>query len=80
MAYGAIDSTDQDQELSKMFDWFNLAFRASIYALLSGWIEDKQDETTVSITVDTDTGEVTEEWERSEMRVPKKYRRSAERF
>ena len=76
MLYGAVESPDDDPGITEVFDWFNFVFRSSIYALLSGWIDDKQDETFVTTTINLATGEVSQEGVRTEMAVPKKYLRA----
>ncbi len=81
MVYGAVDNPDDDQGITDIFEWFNLTFRFSVYALLSGWIDDKQEENVAKIEINLVTGEVHErEWERTEMKVPRKYRRAARRI
>jgi hypothetical protein len=78
MLYGEIPDPQDDQGVTEIFDWFNLVFRSSIYALLSGWIEDKQEENLVEIQLNLATGESSQEWTRTAMVVPKKYRRATE--
>ena len=78
MLYGETDDPDDDQRVTEIFDWFNIVFRSSIYALLSGWIEDKQEENLVEIQLNLATGESSQEWTRTAMVVPKKYRRATE--
>ena len=76
MLYGTVENPDDDQGITEVFDWFNFVFRSSIYALLSGWIDDKQDETLVTTNINLATGEVSQEWTRTEMTIPKKYLRA----
>ena len=80
MLYGAVEDPDDDQGVTEVFEWFNLVFRFSTYALLSGWIGDKQDASTIRTTINLTTGEMAQEGERIEMKIPKKYRRSARRI
>ena len=76
MVYGEINDPENNERLTEIFDWFNLVFRTSIYALVSGWIEDKQDHLAVTINVNLSTGETTEKRTGTEMTVPKKYRKA----
>ena len=76
MLYGEIPDGEDDQNITEVFDWFNFVFRSAIYALLSGWIDDKQDENHVTTTINIPTGEVSQEGTRTFMTVPKKYQRA----
>ena len=86
MLYGATARPDEDQSVTDIFEWFNLVFRLSIYALLSGWLDDKHDEsvarTTINMEIEGDmaTVKVSQESERKEMTIPKKYRQAANRI
>ena len=76
MLYGEIPDNEDDRKIAEVFDWFNFLFRSAIYALLSGWIDDKQDENHGTTTINISTGEVSHEGTRTFMTVPKKYRRA----
>ena len=76
MLYGAVENQDDDPRVAAVFDWFNFVFRSAIYALLSGWIDDKQDDYLINITLNLKTGESSQETTGTGMTVPKKYRRS----
>ncbi len=80
MIYGEINDSENNEKLTEIFDWFNLVFRTSIYALVSGWIEDKQDHFTITTTINLTTGETTQERTGTEMTVPKKYRKATKRL
>ena len=80
MLYGEIPDNEDDQKVAEVFDWFNFVFRSAIYALLSGWIEDKQDHFAITTTINLTTGETTQERTGTEMTVPKKYRRATKRL
>ena len=73
-------SNNDDERLTQVFDWMNLVFRSSIYALLSGWIEDKQDDFLTTITINLATGESSQETTGTGMKVPKKYQRATKRI
>ena len=80
MIYGEINDPENSERLTEIFDWFNLVFRTSIYTLVSGWIEDKQDHLVMTTTISLTTGETTQERTGTEMTVPKKYRKATERL
>ena len=76
MLYGEIPDGEEDQRVTEVFDWFNFVFRSFTYALVSGWIDDKQDKNFMTTTINISTGEVSREGTRTFMTVPKKYRRA----
>ena len=76
MLYGAVADSDRDEGVREIVDLCNLAYIASTYALVSGWISDKQENASLSIIVNLNSGEVREKGTRTEMQVPRKYRRS----
>ena len=80
MLYGAVTDPDRDEGFRIIMDMFNLVYLASTYALVSAWIDDKQDENSLRITINLTTGE--EKWEGTftEMRVPRRYRASTNRL
>ena len=80
MLYGAVADPNDDDRVTQVFDWFNLVFRSSTYALVSGWLNDKQEQNVVEITVNLVSGESSEEWTRTEMKVPSKYQRRTKRL
>ncbi len=62
----------------RFLSWVEFAYRLSTYAILSSWLEDKTEETTVSLKVNLRTGKVAETWCHNPMKVPKKHRKAAE--
>ena len=80
MLYGAVVEPDNNEDVRQIRNWINLAYRASTYALLSAWIEDKHDDISLVTTIDLTTGEVRQEGNRTPMRVPPKYKKSTKRF
>ena len=80
MLYGETPDNEDDQKIAEVFDWLNFVFRSAIYALLSGWIEDKQDHFAITTTINLTTGETYQERTGTEMTVPKKYRRATKRL
>lgn len=70
-----------DDDLMQQFAWWTeLAYRFSTYAVLSCWLDDKQDETSVKITVNVIGGTRREEWYHKPMIVPKKHRPATKRM
>ena len=80
MLYGETTDAEDDQKVTEIFDWFNFVFRCSIYSLLSGWIDDKQDDFLLTINVNLATSETSEELTGTSMTVPPKYRRATKRL
>ena len=76
MLYGPVSNPESDERVGQIMNWFNLVFLSSTYALLSAWIDDKQEHNSLTTRVNLTTGEVRQEGTRSEMRVPRKYRRA----
>ncbi len=66
-----------DDDLMEQFAWWTeLAYRLSTYAILSRWLDDKKDETSVRININLTDGTKREEWHHKPMIVPKKHRRA----
>lgn len=61
---------------TRFLSWVEFAYRLSTYAILSSRIEDKTEETTISMKINLKTGEVTETRNHKPMKVPKKYRKA----
>ena len=80
MLYGRVVEADGGESLRSVMDWFNVTYLASTYALVSAWIDDKQENISLSIRVDLTTGNVRQEGTRTKMRVPKKYQSSTRRL
>lgn len=77
MLYGIFDDPDNDPRLKQIVDWFDLIYKLSTYAVISTWIDDKTEQVSVHIAVSLTSGERTEKWTRSEMRIPKNYRHAS---
>lgn len=80
MLYGAVDSPESDESVQRIDKLLLWVYLTSTYALASTWIDDKQEHVSVDITINLTTGESNEEWNRIEMRVPRKYRRATKRI
>ena len=76
MAYGAPEKSDEGSRFADLLNWIECAYLCCTYAIVSAWIPDKQDESTLRMHVDLSTGKTKEEWEWKEMRVPREYRRT----
>ena len=77
MLYGVFDSPDNSPALHQMLDWFDLVYKLSTYAVISTWIDDKAEQSSVNIMVDLTSGEHTEKWTRNKLRIPKNYRHAS---
>ena len=80
MMYGTSDDPDTDPKINQVLDWLDQAFRASIYGVLSYWLDDKQQHELIEITVNMATGDRTEKRTVDPMTVPKQYRHSTKRL
>ena len=80
MLYGPVADLDNDEHTKHVTNLFNLVYLSSTYALLSAWIEDKRDNNSLTTMVDLTSGEIRQEGTRTEMRVPRKFRRSTKRI
>ena len=60
----------------RFLSWVEFTYRLSTHAILSSWIEDKTEETTISMKINLRTGEVTETRSHKPMTVPKKHRKA----
>ena len=74
MLYGIPDDHENYPRIDPILRWIEMLYRASTYALISSWIPDKTEEGHLKITVSLTKGVISEEWDRREMNVPKKYR------
>ena len=70
----ADSGSDTGMNASQLRSWIDLTFRASTYAITSSYIPDKQETNTLVTRINVTTGEVTQEGERFEVKVPRKYR------
>ncbi len=48
MLYGTFEGADSDTRIRNFLQWVELAYRASTYAILSYWIDEKHDELTIT--------------------------------
>ena len=80
MLYGLSDDSDKAQDAMSLTNWFDLVFRTSTYAITSTWIDDKTEHRTTTISVSLTTGESSSDTTVTEMKVPKKYKRSTQRL
>ena len=60
----------------RYLSWVEFIVSVCTYAILSSRIEDKTEETSISIRSNLTTGEVSETWNHKPMTVPKKYRQA----
>lgn len=75
------DAVGMKSKVERLRHWCDLVYRYSTYALVSFWIDDKTEETTVSfaIRINRTTGEATVEGNhqvKKMMQVPRRYRAS----
>ena len=80
LMYSTDADTERDERIREIINRFNIVYLTSTYALVSAWIDDKQDRNTRTTLVDLTTGEVKQEGTLTRMQVPKKYRKSTRRI
>lgn len=51
MLYGKIEGADLDSRVPDYFQWVDVVYRASTYAILSYWIDEKHDELTTTLQI-----------------------------
>ena len=78
--YQMLYSRSNDLDIEQTLHWFDLVYRFSTYALVSFWIDDKTEENSVKITINTTTRKTTQHWTRNEMQVPPKYRHATKKL
>ena len=76
IAYGTAGKSDENTSFQHLSSWIEMAFRTSSYAIVSAWLPDKWDETSVRININLSTGETNEVFARKEMRVPRKHKKA----
>ena len=81
MMFGLTNSPDTDSDTrmndTQLCHWVDLIYKATTYAIISSYISDKQETSTLRTTINLTTGEMTQEGTRSEAKVPRKYRHAA---
>lgn len=80
LLYGAVDDPESNERMRHISELLHWTYLTSTYALVSYWIGDKQEHVSVTMTINLTTGEHQEEWNRDEMRVPRKYKRATKRI
>ena len=78
--YQMLYSRSNDLDIEQTLHWFDLVYRFSTYALISFWIDDKTENNSVEITINTTTSKTTEKRTRDEMRIPKKHRHATKKL
>ena len=73
MLYGTVADPDDDLHVRQIVDLFNVAYRASTYALVSAWIYDKQEDSSLTTFINLTTGETRQEGRRTKVCVPRRY-------
>ena len=63
-----------------VYDWIDLTYRLSTYAILSTWLDDKTESRSVHISIDIATGAREEAWTHEHMEIPRRYQRAAKKL
>ena len=80
MLYGKAAEPNYAEDFREITNLFHVVYRSSTYALVSHWIDDKQEHKLITMKVDLTTGESSLEVTGSEMRVQRKYQKSTRRL
>ena len=79
-AYGALENADEDPRFSQLLSLIDFAYLCCTYAIVSAWIPDKQDESSLRMHINLSTGKTTDEWTRKKMRVPRNYKKATKQL
>ena len=71
MLYGTGDDPDNDDNIKQMLIWFDVVYRFSTYAIVSYWIDEKSDHTSVEIKINMTTGKHSHSYSHKKMPKPK---------
>ena len=80
MLYKFADDPAQSTNCENVYFFMRLVYRLCTYAVVSAWIDDKQDQLVLTINVDLVTGKQESEWSGDSMQVPQKYRSATKKF
>ena len=72
--YGTFDNAKDSEDIMRMFNWFDLIYKLSTYAIISFWIDEKADKKVIIIRMNGTTGDDTEECIYEKMSNPKNKR------
>ncbi len=79
MMHGIPGIAEDRTQLRQFFNWFDMVYRHSTYAITASYCPNKNPPSTLRTTINLTTGEVTQEGERGEAKVPKKYRHATDK-
>ena len=79
LLYQTLDP-DNDEAVREIMGLFNWAYRFSTYALVSAWIDDKQEDNSRRTSIDPTTGEVRQEGALTKRSVPREYKHTTKRL
>ena len=80
LLYETLEDSDNDEAVREIMGLLNWAYRFSTYALVSAWIDDKQEGNTLMTSIDLTTDEVRQEGALTKMQVPREYKHTAKRL
>ena len=78
--FAAAEQPEENEDVLQATKLFDLAYVLSTYALVSGWIDGKQENNSVTTSVNLATGEVSREGTLTEMQIPRKYQKATKRL
>ncbi len=70
----------QSTNCETVYFFMRLVYRLCTYAVVSAWIDDKQDQLLLTVNIDLATGKQQSEWTGNSMQVLQKYRSATKNF
>ena len=80
MLYKFADDPAQSANCENVYFFMRLVYRLCTYAVVSAWIDDKQDQLVLTANIDLATGGQQSEWTGNSMQVPQKYEPATRKF
>ena len=71
--HSRLGATDTHSDFERISSWCELVYRFSSYALIAFWIDDKNEEASMEITINLTHGDTTVNSKTKPMRVPKRH-------
>ena len=80
LTFEAVDDPKNDERVKDLINLFDWVYVSATYVIVSAWLDDKQEKNEVNICVNLLSGDVKEEWIRTEQSVLTKYRKNTKQL
>ena len=80
LTFQVVDDPENDERVREVMNWFNWVYISATYAIVSAWLDDKQEKNELTTYVNLRNGEVKQEGTRTKMIVPRKFRSKTKRL